>query len=379
MAEPKPLRVGIIGAGGIARGYHVPSYQRCENVRVVAACDVSEAALEAMREQHGVERLCRDYDRLLEMDDLDLVSICTSNDMHYAVAMAAMEKGFDVYCEKPLALTYAECCAMYETAQARGLRTGVNFSHRRTPASRLAKEIIDSGALGDIYHVSAIYAGGGTGYASRPGSWRNVREKAGYGGLGDMGSHVIDMVLWWLGCDVVSITGHTRTFVPERMARDTGLPMKVTTEDHGSMLLNYSNGAAGYLCGSYTFTGRGYDQRIEVYGSEGGLLYDQQRGHELQVHLAPEYLERYVVSRQGGTRDTPYSTILVPERHLGIIDGAPGARRTVLMDFVDDYRADGPFSFSPGFYEGVRVQEVLEAGRCAEETRSWVDLPLRTI
>jgi len=268
---------------------------------------------------------------------------------------------------------------MYEAASAKRLKTGVNFSHRRTPASRLAKEIIDSGALGEIYYVSAIYAAGGTGYASRPGSWRNDRARAGYGGLGDMGSHVIDMVLWWLGCDIVSVSAVTRTFVPERIDRNTGLPMKVTTEDHGSMLLNYANGAVGYLCGSYTFTGRGYDQRIEVYGSEGGLIYDQQRGYELQVHLAPEYLERYVVTREGGTRDTPYTTILVPECHLGIIDGDPDMRRTVLMDFVDAYRADGPFTFSPNFYDGMRVQEVLEAGRCAEETRAWVDLPLRIV
>ena len=152
--------------------------------------------------------------------------------------------------------------------------------------------------------------------------------------------------------------------------------MKVTTEDQGSLLIAYSNGAMGYLCGSYVFTGRGYDQRVEVYGSDGGLMYNQQHPYELEVHLAPELLEGYQVLRRGGTRDTPYSTILVPERLQGLLDGEPDARRSVIMDYVDAYRTRGAFTFSPGFYEGMRVQEVLEACRRAEEGRCWVDLPL---
>ena len=151
--------------------------------------------------------------------------------------------------------------------------------------------------------------------------------------------------------------------------------MRVTTEDQGTLLMTYSNGAMGYLCGGYTFTGRGYDQRAEVYGNKGGLMYDQQRPFELQVHLAEEYLDRYTVIREGGTRDTPYTTILVPERHHGLVPGQ-SVRRTVLMDYVDAYRAEGPFDFAPGFLEGMKVQEVLEAVRQADRARCWISLPL---
>ncbi len=368
----KPIRLGVVGAGGIALHYHVPSCKRAGGVQFVAACDVSPTALKAMREACGVERTYKDYKEMFAREELDLVSVCTSNDMHYPVVMAAIERGFDIYCEKPLAMTVAQAKEMYEAAQAKGIKTGVNFSHRRTPAARLAHEIVQSGALGQITYVAAVYAAGGVDYANRPGSWRNDASKAGYGGLGDMGSHMMDMMRWWLGADVTAVAAQMKTFVPERPGRDGGSPTKVTTEDQGTMLVNWSIGAMGYFCGTYIFTGRGYDQRVEIYGANGGLMYNQQRPFELDVYLPAEALKRYQVLRQGGTPDTPYTTILVPER---LREPAPdGQGRSVMMDFLDAYRAEGPFTYSPGFYEGLKVQEILEATRRAAQTGCWVTL-----
>jgi predicted dehydrogenase len=376
MAPSKSVRVGIIGAGGIAQYYHVPHYQRCGNVQIVAACDVSETALEQIKAKCGVGKLYRDYQEMLDQEKLDLISICTSNDMHHPVALAAIAQGIDVYCEKPLALNYAQAKEMYVAAQAKGIKTGVNFSHRRTPAAQLAREIISSGALGRIHYVSAVYAAGGTNYAQHKGTWRNDREKAGFGGMGDMGAHMLDMMMWWLDSEVTHVAAQTCTVVPEVMARDTGKPMQVTTEDQGTLLLSYANGAMGYLCGSYIFTGRGYDQRVEIYGAEGGLMYNQQHPNELEVYLPADFLKRYEVLRQGGAKDTPYTTIHVPERLQGLLPNEPGASRGVLMDFIDAYCAEGLFSFKPGFYEGMKVQEVLEASRRGEASRCWVSLPL---
>lgn len=374
--EKEQLQVGVIGVGGIARHYHIPSYQRSENVKVVALCDISEAALEQVRDQFEIESCYLSHHAMLQREDLDIVSICTTNDMHYPIAMEAMRQDVDVFCEKPLALTYAQAKKMHRTAQDRNIKTGVNFSHRRTPAAQLANEIIGSDALGDIYYVAAIYAAGSTEYARRPWTWRNDRSRAEFGGLGDMGSHIIDMVLWWLGCDVEAVAANMQTFVSERISPRTGEPTPVTTEDQGMLLLDYSNGAMGYVCGSYTFTGRGFDQRVEIYGSDGGLMYDQQHPYELQVHLPSEILEEYTVLREGGTRARPYTTILVPERLQGLVSDGQRERRTVLMDYLDTYRSEEPFDFSPGFYEGMRVQEVLEASREAASSRRWVGLPL---
>ncbi len=377
MTQKGIVRVGIVGCGGIARNYHVPSYLANPRVRIVAACDVSAQAVEAMQGLvNTIEYTNTDYRRWMTEADVDLVSICTSNDMHYEVAMAAIERGLDIYCEKPMALTYAQAREMYEAASRAGIRTGVNFSHRRTPAARLVKELLEAKAVGDLYHVSALYAAGSPTYAQAPGTWRNVREKAGFGGLGDMGSHMLDMVHWWTGADVTQLTATMRTFVPERIDRDTGAPMRVTTEDEGLVLLEYSDGALGHLCGGYTFTGRGYDQRAEIYGTEGGLMYDQQHPYELKVFLPGEALAPYTVTERGGTPDNPYTTILVPERLQGLRPGQVPARRTVLMDFVDAYLAEGEFYFEPGFREGLFVQEVLEAARRADESRSWIRLPL---
>jgi predicted dehydrogenase len=378
--DVKPLRVGIVGTGGIAVNHHVPNFLRCPNVEVVAACDISEAALEQMRARHGVTDCYRDYCELLARDDLGIISVCTSNDMHYPVVMAAAERGLDIFCEKPLAMDLCQAREMWAAAEAKGLKTGVNFSHRRTPAAQLAREIIARGALGTITTVQAVYAAGGVGYAQHPGTWRNDRQRAGWGGLGDMGAHMLDMLGWWLDDDVAEVAAYTRTFVPQRLSRETGLPMTVTTEDQGMVLMAFASGAMGYLCGGYIFTGRGYDQRIEVYGSEGGLMYNQQRPLELDVYLPPEILADYQVLRQGKTPDTPYTTILVPERLQGLIPGQNGVRRSVIMDYVDAYRAshgrDGAFCFEPGFAEGVRVQAILDACALAERDARWVQLPL---
>ena len=328
MAGPvQSLRVGIIGSGGIARHYHLPAYARCANVQVVAACDVNAAALDEMRREHHIPQTYGRYQDMLAAEELDLVSICTSNDMHYPIVMAAIERGVGIFCEKPLALDLAQAREMYAAAQARGTRTGVNFSHRSTPASALAREIIAAGALGEVHYVSAVYAAGGLNYADHPATWRNDRARAGFGGLGDMGSHIMDMVRWWLGSEVLSVAAQAHTYVPTRPSAATGDPVAVTTEDQGMLLMRYDNGAMGYLCGSYMFTGRGYDQRIEVYGRRGGLMYDQQRPYELQVRLEPEFLGRYTVARQGGTADTPYTTILVPDRLHGWLPGEPRVRR----------------------------------------------------
>lgn len=371
------VRVGIVGCGGIARNYHVPSYLANPRVQIVAACDVNRDAVEAMQSLVStVTHIDTDWESFIRDTDVDLISVCTSNDMHHDVAMAAIARGLDVYCEKPMALTLAEARQMADAAERAGIRTGVNFSHRRTPASRLVKEIIDSGALGNLYHVSALYAAGSPTYAETPGTWRNVREKAGFGGLGDMGSHMLDMVNWWLGSEVTRVAATMRTFVPERVDRATGQPMQVTTEDEGLVLLEYANGALGHLCGGYTFTGRGYDQRAEIYGTKGGLMYDQQHAYQLKVYLPGDALADYTVVERGGTPDNPYSTILVPERLQGLRPGLVPARRTVLMDFLDAYLSESEFSFEPGFREGLFVQEVLEAVRRADDTRCWVDLPL---
>ena len=366
------LRVGVVGVGGIAR-WHIRGYQRCEGMDVVAAADVRTEALEQVREAFGIAHTYTDYREMLAKEALDLVSVCTPNDMHYPVAMAAIERGLDVYCEKPLALTLEQAREMATAAAEAGIRTGVNFSHRITPASRFAREILTSGALGAIFRVAAVYAAGWPQYAERPFTWRNDAARAGFGGMGDMGSHIMDMMLWWLDTDVTSLAAHAKTFVPERADPIRDKRVKVTTEDQGSLLLQYGNGAMGYLCGSYVFTGRGYDQRAEVYGSEGGLMYDQQRPYELQLWLPEEQMAPFTVIRRGGVSDRPYHTVLVPERLHGKDEAGP---RSIVEAFAQSLQTGQASDLVPTFEDGLRVQEVLEASARAAASRAWVDLPL---
>jgi predicted dehydrogenase len=384
MTETRQIRIGIVGVGGIAQNQHIPGYlRRCQDVEIVALCDIDEDKLKSVGARYGVPRLTTDYRELVRMEDLDAVDICTLPDMHHPVAMAAIERGKHVFCEKPLALTYPLATQMYKVAEAAGVKTGVGFTHRMTPAARLAQRMISSGALGDIYHVIAIYAMGGAHFEELPMTRRRTRAVNGGGPLFELGSHMVDMVRWWLGQEIVAVCAQTRTFVRQR--RWPGSPEfgEVDVEDASVFMADLEGGSMGLFINSSVFTARNFDQRVEVYGSRGAILYDQGRPYELRACVGKEMMEPCagygIYSPAWGLyRDEePYPVIPVPQ---DLLDGraAPWERpptQTLTPHFVAALRGqDAPLL--PTFYEGMKVQEVLDAVLLSAEERRWVTLPL---
>jgi len=378
MTKQRTIRVGVVGVGGIAQSQHIPGYLRCQDVEIAALCDVNQALLESMGQKYAVSTLTTDYRELVELDHLDAVDICTANDMHHPVAMAAIAQGKHVFCEKPLALNYEQARQMVEAAQAADVVTGVGFVHRVTPAARLAHQLIAEGALGDIYHVIATFASGDANYAEQPMSWRRSRAKAGSGALFDLGAHMIDMMCWWLGQEITAVCAHTRTFVTQRQWPENheraGEPALVDAEDASTLMADFAGGAMGTFVNSYVFTGRGFAQRSEVYGSQGALIYDQATPCALRVCLGAEMLTLSAAWGVGRRKEEPFPIIPVAEalKDRWTPDETPA--RTLNPDFIAAIR--GEEAFLPTFYEGMKVQEVLDAALLSAEQARWVKLPL---
>jgi predicted dehydrogenase len=357
------VKVGVIGTGAIATLRHLPAYQACAaagTAEIVAVTDVVEASARAAAERFGVPNAFTDYRDLLALP-LDAVSICTPNSSHEPIALAALDAGMHVMCEKPLALDYAGAGRMAERAHAAGRKTAVNFRYRWIPAAGFAHDLIAGGELGEIYHVYANYFNGTMADPAAPISWRQSRAESGSGALGDLASHIIDLLRWWVG-EFASVSGSLRTFTTERPLT-TGGTGQVDVDDAVTFRARFTGGAEGVINASRTAIGRNNHQRIEVYGTKGALIYEIEKWDE-----GGDAVQLCLGSGQG--RYNAFATVNVPPSYL------LGTPQRAMTDFIDAIRAD--VMPSPNFDDGMRCQEVLDAVMLSDQQGTAVMLPLET-
>lgn len=274
----KIFRCGIIGSGHIATE-HARDMQRCGTLVPYALCDVDAGTLGAMGDEFGVpgERRFSDYRQLLELSDVDAVIICTPNASHFPITRDAIAHGKAYALEKPAAMTAAEAKLLVEATRAKALPNMVCFSYRYLPAAWYAKQLLDSGALGTLHHVYAQYIEGKNDNEHLPLLWRYQKELAGSGSLGDLGSHLIDLARWFVG-EFDSVTGTSGIIIDKRRLLDGSGFGTVDTEDY----FHFMGRMSGHVSAMFAFTkfawGRKNAQRIEVYGSRGGLIYTLEKG-----------------------------------------------------------------------------------------------------
>ena len=195
MKHEGTIRVGIIGCGGIANGKHMPALKQQKDVVMTAFCDIIIERAEKAKKDYGTPdaKVYEDYKELLKDPSVDIVHVCTPNREHSFITIDALEAGKDVYCEKPMAKTYAEAKAMLEASKRTGRKLTIGYQNRQTAAVQYVKRACDDGVLGDIYYANAI--------ALRRravptwGVFLNEEEQGG-GPLIDIGTHALDMTLW---------------------------------------------------------------------------------------------------------------------------------------------------------------------------------------
>lgn len=318
-----------------------------------------ETRAKAAAQRLGWAEVETDWRALIARDDVDLIDICTPGDSHAEIAIAALEAGKHVLCEKPMANTVAEAEAMAEAARKaaeRGVRSMVAFNYRRVPALAHARKLVASGALGEIRHVRSVYLQDWLSDSQSPMSWRLNKELAGSGALGDLGSHIVDAAQFVTGELITGVSALTNTFVRSRSTGDGG-DGEVTVDDCALFLGRFTSGAVASFEATRYALGRKNSMRLEINGSKASLAFDFESMNELSFYDGTD------ASTEAGFRrilvtepQHPYVGAWWPPGHL------LGYEHTFTNEVADLLTAiGGGFDPEPGFDNGLRVQRVLGA------------------
>lgn len=274
-AVPEIVGVGIIGGGGIARGAHIPGYQKLSNVKVVAVADTSAEAREATAQQFGIETTYADFHEMLKRDDIQAVSVTTPNFMHAEATIEALKAGKHVLCEKPLAMNAKEGKAMVEAARKSGRKLMCGFNNRFQPGIQVLKRFADSGAFGTMYYArsQALRRRGIPGWGLFI-----SKEKNGGGPLIDIGVHILDATLYILGFPKpVAVSGQTYAMFGKR-PDVIGLMgqwdyKNFTVEDFAVALVRFEDGSTLVLESSFCGDMEADKFTFQIFGDRGGATF----------------------------------------------------------------------------------------------------------
>ncbi|MES9542097.1 MULTISPECIES: Gfo/Idh/MocA family oxidoreductase [unclassified Actinomadura] len=328
----------------------------------------ARAAAEAL----GWASVETDWKELLRRDDVQLVDICTPGDSHAEIAVAALDAGKHVLCEKPLANSVAEAEAMAaaaERARGRGVRSMVGFNYRRVPAVTLARRLVGEGRIGAVRHVRAQYLQDWLADPQAPFTWRMDRDRAGTGALGDIGAHIIDTAQFVTGQSLVGVSAVMDTFVPERPLPGGGTA-QVTVDDAALFVGRTDGGALASFEATRFATGRKNALRIEVSGSSGALAFDLESLNELWFYDREEDgatagFRRIVVTEPVH----PYVDRWWPPGHMLGYEHTFTHQAADLLTAI----AEG-VDPRPSFADGLQVQRVLAAVAASAASRCWAEV-----
>ncbi|OZU88334.1 oxidoreductase [Virgibacillus indicus] len=282
------LRVGVIGVGSISE-FHIKPYLENENVELVALCDLNEKRLAEKGELYGVTQLHSDYHELLKNKEIDAVSICTWNDSHAEIAIAALESGKNVLVEKPLCMTVEEALAVEEAVERTGKILQVGFVRRHGDNAKLLKTFIDNNELGEVYYAKTSCLR----RLGNPGGWFSDISKSGGGPLIDLGVHMIDICWYFMGKPrPVSVSGNTYNKLGNRshienlsfyQAADYD-PSLNDVEDLTNALIRFENGASIMVDVSFTLQAKKDELYVKLFGDKGGAEFEPELAFVTEKH-----------------------------------------------------------------------------------------------
>ncbi len=356
--EKNKVLVGVIGTG-FGQSAQIPGFKVCSDAEVIAICSRRWERAEAAARVFDIPHIFTDYHEMLQMEELDLVSVVTPPYLHYPMVMAALEAGKHVLCEKPMALNTMEAREMYQRAEEAGVVHLIDHELRFNPTRMRMKELIDDGFIGCLRHVTLTSISNSDADAlSRPWGWLSQQDKGG-GRLGANGSHQIDQLCWWFG-EIEGVFGRGRTFVKERKLPDSSEMRPVETDDFTSLLIRFANGAEGlFSLSSVASHGRG--SRVEAYGDEGSLILDE---------------EGRLWGAWKGTEDFEDLSVHDPLASVEGISKNVWARSFVHLAkyLVGVIRTGGTVEKGATFYDGMHCQEVIDAVRRSWKQDMWVEI-----
>src|SRR5262245_27334646 len=378
----KQLRVGMIGYGFMGRA-HSNAYKQVgqffpSNHEVVlkAACARNEAEIKKFAAQWGYESTETDWKKLVARPDIDVIDVCTPNNLHKEIVLAAAANKKMILCEKPLAMNGAEGQAMVEAVEKAKVPNMVWYNYRRVPAVTLAKRLIEEGRLGKIFHYRANFLQDWTISPDVPQGgtalWRLDVAAAGSGVTGDLLAHCIDTALWLNG-KMADINAMTETFVKERKHNLTGKVEKVGIDDACAFLCHFQNGSLGLFESTRYARGHKALYTLEINGEKASIKWDLHDLHRLEyVDHKDEWKLRgwrsIHVTDHGG--DHPYmDKWWVP----GLQIGYEATFVHQVADFLEGVAKGKPAQ--PDFRNAYETQLVLDAILQSAKDRKWLDVP----
>ncbi len=376
----KPWNVGLIGCGFMGRA-HSNAYRKVGNFFdlahqpvLKAACARTRSDVTAFAERWGYESTETDWRRLIDRKDIDAIDICTPNDTHREIALAAAAAGKAILCEKPLARTAAEGADMVAAVERHKVPNIVWYNYRRVPAVTLAKQLIDAGRLGKIFHYRAVFLQDWTIAAELPqggaGLWRLDKNVAGSGVTGDLLAHCIDTAMWLNG-GIDCVTAMTETFVKERKHNLTGKVEPVGIDDACAFLARFGNGSLGTFESTRYARGHKALYTFEINGEHASIRWDLHDLHRLEFFdHKDESIVRGWRSIHVTDREMPYMAHWwVP----GLQIGYEHSFVHQVADFLNGL-AEGRAA-APTFREAQHTQHVCDAVLQSASSRQWVDVP----
>lgn len=387
----KKMNIGVVGAGFMGKAHcvalaNMPKlFTDAPYVPVFkTVCDIVPEIAEKFKEHFSFEKSCTDYKEIVNDPEIDIVCVCTPNDSHAEISIAALKAGKHVVCEKPIAAKTEdakEMARVAEEAAKKGIVSMCGYQYRRVPAIDEAKKIIESNRLGEITNVRAQYLQSWSADPRSPLSWRFVKETAGAGTLGDIFTHALDIAQYLAGnvTDVVSIV---KTYIKERPVQEGGVDLlgtvklgddakkqAVDVDDEVSILCKYESGAIGSVEATRMAWGRNNYLTVEVHGTKGSLTWNYERMNELEVCYGMEDLDGERGFRKIYTGPAnPHGDVTwnIPGMNIGYgelkaIEAYEFAKAVV-----------GGYQPSTSFAAGYQLDRVCEAILESNDKKEWV-------
>ena len=368
------IHIGLIGAGYMGKA-HTIAYKAVRSIfhtalNPVCACIGTSSDESAARsaQELGWNRSTGDWRALVNDPAIDAVIVATPPATHKDIVLAALALGKPVFCEKPLGMTAAESLLLAQAAESAGVANMVGYNYIRTPASQLARQIIESGEIGEIIHVAAEHVEDYLRDPGAPASWRTREATATRAGaLADVGSHLLNLALR-LGGPVDSLVADMNTVHAQRQG-PTGMEA-VENDDQGNVMLRFASGALGALTFSRVAAGRKMGYTYRITGTKGALAFDQENQNELWLYDAGRPAQRqgfqrllmgpahpdYLAFSQGVGHGTGYNEQIVIE----------------ARDFLQAIAGGQPVW--PTFRDGYEVDRLIAAALRSMQEHSWITL-----
>jgi len=374
--KSREIGVGVLGYGmmGIAHshGYQAVSmlYKAPVVPKLVAICGRTEDKVLQAANRLGYKRFYRDWGALIKDPEVEVVDNTLPPNYHYEPSIEAIENGKHIICEKPLARSYEEALEMYRAAERSGVVHATAFNYRWLPAVIKAKKMIEEGYIGKPMQFHGTYLQDYALDPSDPLTWRFRREEAGYGALGDLGSHILDLARFLMG-ETKRVCAISRTFTQERpLPSESTDKGKVDVDDISVALLDFENGAVGCIETSWSCSGRKNSLCFEVHGSEGAISFDLERLNELHVYDHEENSDNRGFKRIIVSGDVhPYYSFCWP---LGELLGTGDLYTIEIAAFLES--ASKNRHFVPSFYDGLMSCAIMDSIVKSAQNGKWVEV-----